>query len=516
MYTITTKLIFISGLLLSSLHGAEKPNILFIAVDDLKPDLGCYGSKVVKTPNLDLLAKRGTLFLNAHSNQAVCGPSRCSTFSSLRPDRTKVHDLKTDFLGVSPGVITLPEHLKKHGYATAGVGKLFHGGKSDGALEKRAWDIHTELADLPYATGFQAPVHHYQSEAARNAVSGLNEKQRSKYGLVVKKLKESKANASTECLDIPDDAYADGAMRKEALNYIDQLSKGDKPFFVAVGFKKPHLAFAAPKKYWDIYDREKLLLAEWQKPAKGAPAYATHSWGELKSYADIDKDAESLTEDKQRELIHGYYACVSYVDTQIGLLLDGLKKRGLDKNTIVVLWGDHGWHLGDHGVWCKHSNYEQATRTTLMFAGPGVKEGHTTMSPTELIDIFPTLCDLSNTEVIPNLDGISLKPLLEGVKDDLRQVAISTYPRWKGMGYSLRDRRFRYTAWVNNTKPMEPFKELKDILDEELYDYEIDALETVNLAKNPEQVERIKAFRKLLDTHLKEQAERISKSNSSN
>jgi len=511
MIKITTKILTLTGILLSPLIAAEKPNILFIAVDDLKPDLGCYGSTVVKTPNLDKLAHRGTLFLNAYANQAVCGPSRCSTFSSLRPDRTKVHDLKTDFLGVSPWVVTLPEHLKEHGYTTAGLGKLFHGGKSDGALEKRAWDLHTATDDLPYADGFEAPVHHYQSKEARDAVSKLDEKKRKKYGLVLKALREAKANPSTECLDIPDDAYADGAMRKEALNFMDKMSKGDKPFFLAVGFKKPHLAFAAPKKYWDIYDRDKLSLAEFQKPPKGAPAYALHSWGELKSYADIDKKAESLTEDKQRELIHGYYACTSYVDAQIGLLLDGLKQRGLDKNTIVVLWGDHGWHLGDHGVWCKHSNYEQATRTVLMFAGPGIKPGLKTKSPTELIDIFPTLCELSDTEMIPNLDGISLKPLLDGSKEDLREFAVSTYPRWKGMGYSLRDKRYRYSAWLDNKKPMDVFTELKSIMDEELYDYDSDPLETTNLAKSAEHAELMKAFRVKLDTHLKQQAERAAK-----
>ncbi len=513
---LTTKILTLTGILLSPLMAAEKPNILFIAVDDLKPDLGCYGSKVVKTPNLDRLAKRGTLFLNAYANQSVCGPSRCSTFSSLRPDRTKVHDLKTDFLSVSPNVVTLPEHLKKHGYSTAGVGKLFHGGKSDGALEKRAWDLHTELDNLPYAEGFEPPVFHYQSKEAREAVNKLNEKQRKKYGLVKKALKEAKANPSTECLDIPDDAYADGAIRKEALNYMDQLSKGDKPFFIAVGFKKPHLAFVAPKKHWDLYEREKLPLAVWQKPAKGAPQYALHSWGELKNYADIDQKATSLTEAKQRELIHGYYACTSYVDAQIGLLLDGLKQRGLDKNTIVVLWGDHGWHLGDHGVWCKHSNYEQATRTVLMFAGPGVKPGVSTKSPTELIDIFPTLCDLSQTEMIPNLDGVSLKPLLEGGKEDLREFAVSSYPRWKGMGYSLRDKRYRYTVWVDNKTPMVAYTELKGIMDEELYDYQTDTLETKNLATSAEQAERIKAFRAKLDTHLQQQAERTAKQKSTN
>lgn len=511
-----SKIITLTSILLSSLMAAEKPNILFIAVDDLKPDLGCYGAEVVKTPNLDKLAKRGTLFLNAYANQAVCGPSRCSTFSSLRPDRTKVHDLKTDFLGVSPWVVTLPEHLKKHGYTTAGLGKLFHGGKSDGALEKRAWDLHTATDDLPYAEGFEPPVHHYQSKEARAAVSKLNEKKRKKYRQVVNALKEAKANPSTECLDIPDDAYADGAMRKEALNFMDKMSKGDKPFFLAVGFKKPHLAFAAPKKYWDLYERDKLSLAAFQKPAKGAPKYALHSWGELKSYSDIDKNAKSLTEAKQRELIHGYYACTSYIDAQIGLLLDGLKQRGLDKNTIVVLWGDHGWHLGDHGVWCKHSNYEQATRTVLMFAGPGVKGGISTKSPTELIDIFPTLCDLTQTEMIPNTDGVSLKPLLEGGKKDLREFAVSTYPRWKGMGYSLRDRRYRYTAWVDNHEIMTPFNDLKAVLDEELYDYETDPLETTNLAKSADHTELVKAFRAKLDKHLKQQAERIAKQKSTN
>ncbi|BDS05076.1 iduronate-2-sulfatase [Oceaniferula spumae] len=513
MFKTSIKLAALLGLIVLPATAAEKKNVLFIVVDDLKPTLGCYGDNYVKSPNIDKLAASGTLFTSAYTNQAVCAASRCSFFSGLRPDRTKVHDLKTDFLEVTPWVVTLPEYLIKNGYTTAGCGKLFHGGKSDAKMEKRAWQTMTSAENLPYAKGFNPPALHYQSKQAQGIVDELRKKNQDRYGKMVQALKDAKANPATENLDIPDDAYDDGAIAKEALNYIDQLSKGDKPFFVAAGFKKPHLPFVAPKKYWDMYQREEVPIAKYQQPAKDAPAYALHSWGELKNYSDISQDGP-VPMDKQRELIHGYYACTSYVDAQIGVLLDGLKERGLDKNTIVVLLSDHGWHLGDHGVWCKHTNYEQATRSCLMFSGPDISAGKKTDSPTELVDVFSTICEMVSVPVPKNLDGISLKPLLEDSEKHLREVAVSSYPRYNGrMGYTMRDKRYRYVAWVKNDNLMKPLESLGVTLDEELYDYQKDALETTNMAKDVEMAAVIKTFRARLDKHLKDQAQRIKENN---
>jgi len=491
--------------------GAAKPNILMIIVDDLKPNLGCYGNDLAKTPNIDKIAQAGVVFTNAHANQAVCGPSRCSFFTSLRPDRTKVHDLKTNFLGVTPWVVSMPEQFRKHGYATAGCGKLFHGGRGDKVMDQRAWGIHTEKDALPYNKDYPHPAMHYQNKKTQQTYQELKKQGITGYGKVVAALKK-KHYPSTECLDVPDDAYIDGASRIQAIRNIEKLSSGNKPFFVAVGFSKPHLPFVAPKKYWDLYKREEMPLAKYQKPAVGAPSYALHSWGELKAYSDISSDGPVPTT-KQRELIHGYYAATSYTDAQIGLLLDELKKKDLLKNTIVILWGDHGWHLGDHGVWCKHTNYEQSTHSPLIISGPGIKHGLKTDAPTELIDIFPTLCELTGVPMVKNADGLSFKTLLEGSTQPIREVAISSYPRYGGrMGYALRNNKFRYVAWVNNpnykTKPLSELKE-QVILAEELYDYSTDPLETKSLAKNPEKQAVIKKFRAQLNQHLKSQAQRI-------
>ncbi|MFC4992035.1 sulfatase [Rubritalea tangerina] len=507
MLSLRSAFIALFGAFNFSALATEKPNVLFIVVDDLKPYLACYGDPVAITPNFDRLAKQGTLFTKAYSNQAVCGPSRCSTFTSLRPDRTRVHDLKTDFLAESPWVVSLPEHLRNHGYSTAGSGKLFHGGKSDKIMNQRAWHALVDEAQLPFNPNYPKPAKHYQNPKSQAAYQAALANGKKGFFALTKALKDANANPSTECLNIPDDAYIDGAITKQSIQFIHQLSNSSKPFFIAVGFKKPHLAFTAPKKYWDLYDPNSLKLATYQKAPKGAPKYAAHTWGELKAYSDIQADTP-VPPNKQRELIHGYYACVSYIDAQIGKLLDTLEAKNLTQNTLIVLWSDHGWHLGDHGLWCKHSNYEQATRSVLMFSGPGVKTNQQIHNPVELIDIFPTVCELTQTPQLPNLDGISLSPSLNDPNHQSRRFAISQYPRHITMGYALRDNNYRYVAWLKNPNPKTPLTQLENIRDEELYKLSSDPLETTNLALHAEQQARITSFRDALNTHLKQQASR--------
>ena len=510
-----TRFFFVLSVLTATpfIRANEKPNVLFLVVDDLKPLLGCYGDDTVHTPNIDRLAASGITFTNAHTNQAVCGPSRCSFFTSLRPDRTGVHDLNTDFLGVSPWAVTLPEHFIANGYATAGAGKLFHGGKSDGIMEKRAWQTHTDDENLPFVGDFPPPALFYQGKEQQDALKSAPTQggKPLTYGKIKQLLKSKELSPSTEMLDIPDEAYTDGALRVEALKYLDQLGKGEQPFFVAVGFRKPHLPFVAPKKYWDLYDRAKLPLANFKNPPSGAPQFALHSWGELRNYSDISSEGP-LPEEKQRELVHGYRACVSYIDAQIGLLLDGLRERDLEKNTIVVLFGDHGWHLGDHGLWCKHSNYEQATRTPLIFSGPGITPGTETHSPTELIDVYPSLCELTGTPAPENVDGISLVSLFSNPDQPIREVAVSTYPRHSDrMGFAFRGERFRYVVWVKNEDLSSPLEKLGKIEAEELYDYKTDPAETTNLAGEAGHAERITSFRQIARRHLRKQTERIQR-----
>ncbi len=497
---------------------SKKPNILFIAIDDLKPNLGCYGDPIAKTPNIDRLAAMGTTFTNSHCNQAVCGPSRASLMTGLRPDRTGVHDLKTVARKVRPWIVTIPEYFKKNGYVTAGTGKIYDPRCVDKKSDAPSWSKPFVLHNVPYNPKFPKPVNAaYQDPEIHKVFKELQSKGIVNYGPVQKELVKRGLNHVVESMDVPDDAYTDGATCKQALKFIRELSdhKGQgKPFFLAVGFKKPHLPFIAPKKYWDLYKREEMPIASFQKHAKNSPSFAYTNFPELRSYADTPKSGMP-TEAKQRELIHGYYACTSYTDAQIGKLLDELKKRDLMKNTIIILWGDHGWHLGDHGLWTKHTNFEQATRAPLIYAGPNIQQGKLTAAPTEFVDIFPTLCDLAGLPTPKNLDGLSSKPVLTGEKQKVKDVAISQFGRGSAMGYAFRNDRYRYVVWVNGKKQSDatttPASALTPdkIKAEELYDYKTDPLEKVSLAKSPEQAKRIQEFRKIADTYLKEQAKRI-------
>jgi arylsulfatase A-like enzyme len=281
----------------------------------------------------------------------------------------------------------------------------------------------------------------------------------------------------------------DGANTLKALDVISQLAKSDKPFFFGMGYVRPHLPFVAPKKYWDMYKRAEMPLATFQQQAKNSPDFAYHNSGELRSYTDIPavvsftdlkENRIGLPVDKQKELIHGYFAAISYVDAQIGLLMKKLDELGIADNTVIVLWGDHGWHLGDHDLWCKHSNFEQAARTPLIFYKPGVKPSKYE-KPVEFVDIFPTLCELSGLSVPAKLDGLSLMPSMKNTNKVAKDFAVSQYPRPGKMGYSIRTERYRFTVWYDwKNRVLDRSK----VYATELYDYEKDPLETVNVAKD--------------------------------
>ncbi len=455
-------------------------NVLFVAVDDLKPDLGCYGNTLVKSPNIDALAKDGVVFENNYCQQAVSAASRVSLFTGLRPDRTRVRDLVTDMRDQLPDVVTLPQYFMQNGYETVGFGKLMHGAKDNDPV---SWSIpYRENDQLQYAAGFSYPVNgKYQGQHSRdeyNKVAGkkFNWSQMNNY------LKKQDAAPATECLDVPDGAYCDGAIAQAAIEQLDRLSKGDKPFFLAVGFEKPHLPFVAPKKYWDLYDRNQIPLAPFQQPALNAPEYAYHSWGELRNYSQMPAEG-AVDTIQQRELIHGYYASMSYMDAQLGLVLNHLKKLKLDKNTIVVLWGDHGWHLGDHGLWCKHSNFEQAVRSPLIIKAPKREKGKKAPTMSEFVDVYPTICDLAGLPIPQWLEGVSLTPVMDNHKAMVKEYAISQFPRGKQiMGYSLRDKRYRLTVWLKGKFDDAELYLNPQIAGVELYDYVADPLEKKSLA----------------------------------
>jgi iduronate 2-sulfatase len=463
---------------------AERPNVLFIAVDDLKPMLGCYGHDIIQSPNIDRLAQQGTVFLNAHCQQAACAPSRASLMTGLRPDTTRVWDLHTGIRDNLPDVVTLPQHFKGQGYQVVGMGKVFDHRSVDGkkTMDEVSWSV-------PYITvhsvagrtfGYRDPDHvRAIKQALAEKPAGINSKD---YLTVVV------GKRPTDQADVSDEAYGDGAVAAEACRQITSLASQEKPFFLAVGFSKPSLPFNAPSRYWDLYDRNQIELAAYRDMPEGAPAYHFQPGKELRRYAVPNEGV--LPDDLQRELIHGYYACVSYIDAQIGTLMDTLQEAGVADNTIIVLWGDHGWHLGDHSIWCKHTNYEQATRSPLILYSPKRgKANNTAASPVELLDIFPTLCELAGLPEPDGLQGVSLARVMDDGGVRVKPVAISQCPRqledgrWV-MGYALRDDRYRYIQWQTCVDGrVGPGS--GQIIDQELYDYETDALETRNLAGDP-------------------------------
>jgi arylsulfatase A-like enzyme len=477
-YTLMMRVFFfLSMLSVCSLLGAtERPNVLFIAVDDLRPELGCYGNKIVKTPNIDRIAARGVVFNKAYCQQAVCSPSRTAIMTGLRPDTTKVWDLKTHFRVAQPDCITLPQHFKSNGYHCAAINKIYHKGFEDG----RSWSephwyssgrsVDTDVVDHSkrIVTKHDVEVHEYMSP---KTVEDKDEKRGPAFEVSQK-----------EEIDLPD-----GAAAAEAVGRLSSFKKSGKPFFLAVGFAKPHLPFVAPKKYWDLYDPNAIPVPVIDQLPEGSPSFAGHSNGELHKYPGVPNE-EPIPEEYAKRLRHGYYACVSYVDAQIGKVLDGLEREGLSENTVVVLWGDHGWQLGDHGLWHKHTNFEIATRAPLLISVPkslgSLGVGKKCDAPVEFVDVYPTLSEVCGLPVPSKLEGSSLKDLLDDPSISRNDIAISQYPRRDPesgkdlMGYSIRNSRWRATFWRERNGA--------EIIATELYDELNDPSETVSVAQVPE------------------------------
>jgi iduronate 2-sulfatase len=464
--------------LCGSLFGIDKPNVLMICVDDLKPVLGCYGDKLVKSPSIDKLAACSVQFDLAFCNQAVCSPSRNALLTGLRPQTLGIYDLGTNFRRARPDAITLPQFFKQHGWRAEGMGKIFHVGHGN-TNDEASWSLpHWNAKVVAYAL----PESKAQQGLTREEALFDN-----------KSAKNLPRGAAYESADVPDNTYPDGALADHALERLRAAKeKPAEPFFLAVGFVKPHLPFVAPKKYWDLYDRNAFKLAEVRTPPEGAPGYAPQFGGELRQYAGIPESGV-IPDDLQRTLIHGYHAATSYMDAQVGRVLAELDKLGLAQNTIIVLWGDHGWHLGDHGIWCKHTNYEQAARIPLLVAAPGMKAGAKTASLAETVDIYPTLCELAGLPAPTGLDGHSFAATLRNHAAPTKDHIIHVYPRsprGKGqiIGRAIRTERHRLVEWK---KPGAP----ADTAEFELYDYQADPLETKNVAAGkPEVVTRLRAL----------------------
>lgn len=454
-----------------------RPNVLFLAVDDLRTNLGCYGDPVAITPHLDALAARGRAFTRAYCQIAVCNPSRASLMTGRRPDTLKVWDLNTHFRKTTPDVITLPQHFKNNGYHTEAIGKIYH----DPATFRDApsWSVPAQLDDTGAVRGkYAAPENLaiYQPNGKRG---------------------QEKA-AATEAADVPDNAYIDGRVADLAIQRLHALAEQSKPFFLAVGIRRPHLPFSAPKRYWDLYDPAKLRTVPQPQPPRGAPALALHDSTELRGYTGIPEKSP-LSPDQITTLRHGYYAATSYADAQIGRVLAALREQNLERNTIVVLWSDHGFHLGEHGLWTKTTNYEADTRVPFIVAYPNNPHaGAKTSALVELIDVYPTLADLCRLPLPPGLEGRSLRPWLESPAHPSSPAAFSQFARpWQyrdkpeAMGYAVRTPTHRYIEWRRFGT--------REVIARELYAYRNDELfETENLADSPAEAARLRELSALL------------------
>jgi len=429
----------------------QRPNVLFISVDDLRPELNCFGATHIQSPNLDRLAAEGMIFTEAHCNIPVCGASRASLLTGTRPTRFRYINYLSRAEEEYPGVLSLPMHFKNNGYHTISNGKIFHH-RDD--LEE-SWDeiwgpsviasgdyVLTENITLANTEGLRGPAY--------------------------------------EKAVVPDSAYRDGKIALKAISDLRRLKEMDKPFFLATGFMKPHLPFNAPSKYWEMYARENIRLPDNRSAPEDTPPEAIHTSGELRTYYGIPREGQ-VSDSVAHTLIHGYYACVSYVDAMIGLVLDELKALELEESTIVILWGDHGWNLMEHGMWCKHCNFRTSLRSALMLRVPGKTDGEASDALVEFVDIYPTLCELAGLELPGHLEGRSFVPLLENPGMEWKDFVIC---KWKP-GLTIKTRQYAYTEWSESDSA---------IYARMLYDHSNDEEENINISEweaNQELMEKL-------------------------
>lgn len=441
----------------------DRMNVLFIAIDDMRPELGVYGVDQVQSPNIDRLAEEGMVFKSAYCQQAICGASRISLMTGMYCQSTKIYGIKLKKKDVLPDIPSLPRHFRENGYQTFSIGKIYHHRDDD----PEAWtkEPYRAMKGSGYVT----------DEA--NALVELNRETNPKAGT---------KGPPTEAADVEDSGHHDGKLAVEAIDELRNMDTG-KPFFLAVGFRKPHLPFTPPRKYWDLYDP--LLIDEASNPywPENYTPYTMSNFGELRNYYGMPRGTAEVSEDLARHLKHGYYASVSFIDAQVGKILNELDRQGLKENTIVILWGDHGWKLGEHKSWAKHTNFEIDTRVPLIISVPGKGiRSQATDAIVEFVDIYPTLSELCGIDLPTHLEGISFVPLLEDPDRDWKKAAFSV---WVGashrydeeiqvIGFAMKTDRYRYIEW-KRTKTGE-------VEAVELYDHQSDPDENRNVCDNPE------------------------------
>ncbi len=501
----------------SEKQNQKKPNILFLAIDDLRPELGCYGSPVAISPNIDRLASQGLRFNRAYCQQAISSPSRASLMTGARPETIGVVENFTDFREVNPDIITIPQHFITHGYEAVCVGKIFHGKYDD---PNHSWSRQPAKVqvDRPETKGGYALKEN--QDAWMENIEGV----KVKYGVDAPRWGLGQGPAY-ECADVSDATYQDGYNALVAIKTMKEMlaENPNKPFFLGMGFYKPHLDFIAPKKYWDLYNRDKIPLSTQTEAPEDGAAMGLHPSFELRARFGIPKYGE-IPDSLARTLKHGYLACISYVDAQIGLVLDALEESGELDNTIIMLWTDHGWHLGEMGIWGKATNYEIATRVPLIVWTPEMADevrGKSTDALVELVDMYPTLCDYAGVEMPSHLEGSSFLPIIENPDIEWKEAVFSQFPtpalrewaanplsqgmretyfgplirdvekliidqqgvKWdrdlfenRLMGYGMRTDKYRLIVWKDYINP-----EIDPVFIE-LYDHVNDPIESENIA----------------------------------
>ncbi len=463
--TIRTTLPLLAGLLALAIAEApaadKQPNVLFIAVDDMNNDLGCYGNPQVKSPNIDKLAARGVRFDRAYCQFPLCSPSRSSILTGLRPDTTRVFDLRYHFRQGLPDVVTLPQLFKNNGYYTARVGKIFHYGNpgdigTSGLDDPPSWDEVVNPAGVDH-TALEPEITNYTPDR------GL--------GSAMSFLADPKGT---------DEDHTDGKVATEAIRLLESHKNG--PFFIAAGFYKPHTPYVAPKKYFDLYPLESITLPD-------IPPSQTKDVPELALGSTKPWPLFGTTETEARECKRAYYATISFVDAQVGRVLDAIDRLGLRESTIVVFWSDHGYHLGEHGLWMKRSCFEESARVPLIISAPGQGgvAGKASPRTVEFVDVYPTLADLAGLTPPANLQGASLRPLLKDPEAPWTRPAFTQVQLGGDPGHSVRTERWRYTEWGDGGKE-----------GAQLYDHDADPRELDNLADDPAHAAKVAELKALV------------------
>ncbi|MCK0132575.1 sulfatase [Flavobacteriaceae bacterium F08102] len=486
-------LMTLSLLLVFSCNNPEKniakPNILFISIDDLRPTLGAYGDTTAITPTIDQIAAEGMTFRQTFAQVAVCAPSRASLMTGLRPDSTRVWHLGDKFREINPATVTMPQYFSKFGYHTVNLGKIFHNYMPDSI----SWD-EPDLRPAQYlrpdwlkrdGETFYISEEVNRSQAIkRDSLLALRP---------VRYADGWNTGPAWEAAEVHDTMYYDGAQTELAKKVLTRLAKTDTPFYMGLGYFRPHLPFTAPKKYWDLYDPEKIPLAPNPNVPENAPIYTMNSMYELRHYDGFNnighpQSSYRMSKDTARILKHGYYASVSYIDALIGNLIRHMKDIGIYENTIIVIFGDHGWKLGDHNSWGKMTNYNIDLQVPMIIRYPNQENrGDQTFEITELIDLFPSLCEIAGIEVPDYLQGSSFVPLVKNPKRKWKEAAFSQFHRRpkhaadgkRYMGYSMNTHKYHYIEWYTWDPKTGTRGEFNH---SELYDRENDPYETINIA----------------------------------